>query len=381
MATFLRIDINLIAMFMLFMVFLIAMKRLDQKDLLNRAYLMTLVIVFVQLGIEALTCIINGRDEIHFVIASNVLHVILYSTAPLLTSFWYLLVRQFVTARKKVSQKVLIIIFIPVIANAIISLISPFTSLYFHIDELGTYTRGSWFMLAMIITYAYFIASIIHIFYHRNKLMLNELLLLTIFNLIPIAGAILQSLFYGVLLAWSAAAFSLVIVYIYLQERLVHLDIMTGSWTRRSFDYFMEKRLKQKHVAPFGGIFFDIDHLKMINDAYGHAEGDYAITEIVSRIKGLIKSNEIIARLGGDEFIILSDEPYIERLEELVNDIKLSLSVFNENHSKPYQLSCSYGYGIYSEDFKSIDQFLRYIDHRMYQSKQNGQKKEDDHDL
>jgi len=366
---------------MLFMVFLIAMKRLDQKDLLNRAYLMTLVIVFVQLGIEALTCIINGRDEIHFVIASNVLHVILYSTAPLLTSFWYLLVRQFVTARKKVSQKVLIIIFIPVIANAIISLISPFTSLYFHIDELGTYTRGSWFMLAMIITYAYFVISIIHIIYHRNKLMLNELLLLTIFNLIPIAGAILQALFYGVLLAWSAAAFSLVIVYIYLQERLVHLDIMTGSWTRRSFDYFMEKRLKQKHVSPFGGIFFDIDHLKTINDAYGHAEGDYAITEIVSRIKGLIKSNEIIARLGGDEFIILSDEPYIERLEELVNDIKLSLSVFNENHSKPYQLSCSYGYGIYSDDFKSIDQFLRYIDHRMYQSKQNGQKKDDGHDL
>jgi diguanylate cyclase (GGDEF)-like protein len=171
------------------------------------------------------------------------------------------------------------------------------------------------------------------------------------------------------LLAWSSAGFALVIVYIYLQERLVHLDIMTGSWTRRSFDYYMEKRLKQKHVEPFGGIFFDIDHLKKINDQYGHAEGDYAITEIVSRIKGLIKSNEIIARLGGDEFIIITEEKDYKRLELLIKDIELSLSVFNENSDKPYELSCSYGYGIYSEDFKSIDQFLRYIDHRMYQSK------------
>lgn len=369
MAIFLRIDINLIAMLMLFMVFVIAFKRLDQKDLLNRAYLMTLVIVFVQLGIEALTCMINGRAELPFVITSNILHVILYTVAPLLTSSWYILVRQFVTARKRIPQNYLVVIFIPVIINAVLSLISPFTQLYFHIDQSGIYSRGSLFILAIVITYGYFIASIVHIFYHRHKLMLSELLLLFIFNLIPIIGAVLQSLFYGVLLAWSGAAFSLVIVYIYLQERLVHLDIMTGSWTRRSFDYYMEKRLKQKHVDPFGGIFFDIDHLKKINDTFGHAEGDYAITEIVSRIKGLIKSNEIIARLGGDEFIILTDENDSERLKELVKDIELSLSVFNENSSKPYQLSCSFGYGMYTEQFKSIDQFLRYIDHRMYQSK------------
>ncbi|HCZ23682.1 MAG TPA: GGDEF domain-containing protein, partial [Acholeplasmataceae bacterium] len=64
MAVFLRIDINLVAMLMLFMVFLIAIRRLDQKDTLNRAYLMTLVVVFFQLGIEAITCILNGRPEL-----------------------------------------------------------------------------------------------------------------------------------------------------------------------------------------------------------------------------------------------------------------------------------------------------------------------------
>lgn len=374
MTDFLRIDINLIAMMMLFMVFIIAYRCLDQKDLLNRAYLFTLVVVFIQNGIEALTCIINGMGAIEFVIASNVLHVILFGIAPLLSSLWYVLVRQFITSRKRLSQKQQIMIFTPVVINAILSILSPFLGLYFKIDTLGIYSRGNLFMVSMAITYAYFFISMIHIIRNRHKILINEVLLLILFNLIPVVGALFQALFYGVLLAWSSAGFSLVIVYIYLQERLVHLDEMTGAWTRRSFDYFMEKRLKQKIVDPFGGIFFDIDHLKIINDQFGHAEGDYAIIEIVSRIKGLIKTNEIIARLGGDEFIIVSEDSNVERLIELIQDIKLSLSVFNENSGKDYELSCSYGYGLYSEQFKSIDQFLRFIDHRMYEEKSNSNK-------
>lgn len=369
MAVFLRIDINLVAILMLLMVFAIAIRRLDKKDTLNRAYLITLVVVAVQLGVEALTCILNGRPEIEFRWLSEILHVLLFGIAPVLTSSWYLLVRHFVTTRKKATNQQTIFIFTPVIINAILALLSPFTNFYFNINELGIYSRGSLFWLAMVITYAYFVFAMIHIFIYRRKLLANEIVLLIVFNIIPIVGALLQSVFYGVLLAWSFAGFGLVIVYIYLQERLIHLDIMTNVWTRRSFDYYMDKKLKQKVVEPFGGIFFDIDQLKMINDQYGHAEGDFAIVEIISRIKGLVKPDEIIARLGGDEFIIISEDNDTERLKELIEDIQLSLSVFNDNSEKPYQLSCSYGYGVYSEEFKSMDQFLRFIDHRMYQSK------------
>ena len=160
------------------------------------------------------------------------------------------------------------------------------------------------------------------------------MILLILFSFLPIVGAILQGLFYGIILAWSTAAFSLVIVYLYLQERLVHLDIMTGVWTRRSFDYYMDKRLKQKIIDPFGCIYFDIDHLKTINDAFGHAEGDFAITEIISRIKGLVRQDEVVARLGGDEFIIVVGGNTLNRLTELISDIQLSLSIFNENADK-----------------------------------------------
>lgn len=373
MSTFLHIDINLVALLLVFMVFIIALRRLDQKDNLNKAYLLTLIIVFVLLAIESLTYTIHGQSDLYLRLLSLFFHMSLFLLGPILSSTWYLLVRQFVTARKKMHKNEQIITYIPVIINGILSLLSMFIPIYFVVDTSGIYSRGPLFFLSVSITNIYFILSLLFILTHRKKMILNELLLLVAFNVIPVIGAILQGVFSSILLAWSSAAFSLVIIYIYLQERLVHLDTLTGVWTRRSFDYYMDKRLKQKYIQTFGAIYFDVDKLKMINDKHGHAEGDQAIIDVITRIKGLIKYDEIIARLGGDEFIIVSNHATIDRLINLIKDIELSLSVFNENSDKSYQLSCSFGYGMYSEDFKTIDQFLRYIDHDMYINKHNNQ--------
>lgn len=55
-----------------------------------------------------------------------------------------------------------------------------------------------------------------------------------IFAGLPLIGGVLQTLFYGYLFMWSGAAFALVIVYIFLQQRMVHLDDLTGAWDRVS---------------------------------------------------------------------------------------------------------------------------------------------------
>ncbi|MCR3905582.1 MAG: GGDEF domain-containing protein, partial [Tenericutes bacterium] len=270
------------------------------------------------------------------------------------------------------QQKILL--FIPVFLNVPLSLLSPFFDFYFNINSINVYARGSWFMVSLFIIYFYLILGIVYVLTHRKNIIATEFYLLIGFGFLPIIGGIVQGLVYGILLMWSSAAFALIIVYIYLQERLIHLDSLTGAWTRKSFIYYMNKKLNQKKIEPFGGIYFDIDDLKKINDNYGHLEGDFAISEIVKRIKGIMYDGEIIARLGGDEFVIITNSNSETRLKALGEDIDLSLSVFNENSEKLYDLSCSYGYGVYSEDFKSVDQFLRYIDYRMYSSKKNNNK-------
>lgn len=369
LAIFLRIDINLISMLMLGLVFLIAYKRLDLKNILNRVYLATILVVMTLLFVEAFTCVINLRPEPIWIPVSYILHMLLYIIAPILSSAWYFLIRNMMTTNVKITNNHKIFIMIPIVVNALMTLTAPLNGLYFYVTQANVYSRGELFFIPVILTYGYLLLGLIYIFLNKKTIVIQEYLLLITFSIIPILGGIVQYFNYGVLMMWSSAAFALIFVYIYLQERLIHLDLLTGTWTRKSFDFYITKKLKQKSIEPFGGIFFDVDNLKSINDQYGHAEGDEAIKEVIERVRGLVTQNEIIARLGGDEFIIISNSNDVERLKNLISDIELSFSVFNENKVKPYPLSCSFGYGVYSEEFKSIDQFLRFIDYRMYQDK------------
>jgi diguanylate cyclase (GGDEF)-like protein len=52
-------------------------------------------------------------------------------------------------------------------------------------------------------------------------------------------------------------------------------------------------------------VLFDFDHFKKINDAFGHAGGDAALTQGVERIVGRLRTEDVVARVGGEEFAIM----------------------------------------------------------------------------
>jgi len=369
MEIFLRVDINIISMILLGLVFLIAFKRLDKTNVLNRVYLVTILIVIFQLFVEMVTCIINGRTEIWVVPTSLFFHFLLFSTAPILSYVWYILIYNLVSSAEPRSFTIKNLLFVPVLFNIIFILISIPFGWVFSIDDNHLYMREQMFFIPFLLTYMYLIFGIIRIIKVRKSIILEEFYLLIAFCFLPIIGGIIQALFYGTLLMWSSAAFALIFVFIYLQERMIHLDGLTGAWTRKSFDYFMNRKLAQKEIEPFGGVYFDINNLKKINDQFGHLEGDFALKQAIAHVKGLIGQGNIVARLGGDEFVIIILKGDEERLINLVKDFKFALSVYNDHSGKEYDLSCSYGYGVYSRDFNSIEQFLRYIDRKMYESK------------
>src|SRR3989338_4049286 len=83
-------------------------------------------------------------------------------------------------------------------------------------------------------------------------------------------------------------------------------DGLTGLYNRRGFTLLVEQQFS---IAKRSGkeiflIFSDIDHLKPINDAFGHMAGDQVLVDIAQILKKSFRESDIIARIGGDEFVI-----------------------------------------------------------------------------
>jgi diguanylate cyclase (GGDEF)-like protein len=323
-------------MILLGLVVLIAYSRLDRREPLNRIFLTVSLIIVVQLLFETLTCIINRRPELWLIPISVILHVLLFIANPILTYFWHLLVKTLVGlhTEKGWAAKGNILLLIPVLVSSVLALLSPVYRLVFYISSDNVYHRGPYFSMAAAITFFYVVYGLILIVKNRSRMVKEEFIPLCIFGIFPIIGGLVQTLYYGPLLMLSGTAFSLVIVYIFLQQRMVHLDPLTGAWNRQSFDYYISQRLRQKDRKAFALIYLDIDWLKRINDQYGHAEGDFAIKTAIAIIKGIIRKSDIVARVGGDEFIIVLDAATKDTLEKTIRRISAAFAEYNAASEK-----------------------------------------------
>jgi diguanylate cyclase (GGDEF)-like protein len=85
------------------------------------------------------------------------------------------------------------------------------------------------------------------------------------------------------------------------------LDALTGLANRRRFRSALKGELERwrRHGTPCALLYIDIDHLKQINDNYGHLVGDMVIRQIAQILSEASRDNDTAARLGGEEFALL----------------------------------------------------------------------------
>lgn len=81
-------------------------------------------------------------------------------------------------------------------------------------------------------------------------------------------------------------------------------DPLTGLTNRRVFEERLEvegeRAVRSGH--PLSLLLLDIDHFKVINDAYGHGTGDEVLVEVARRLGALVRTQDLLARIGGEEF-------------------------------------------------------------------------------
>ena len=149
-------------------------------------------------------------------------------------------------------------------------------------------------------------------------------------------------------------------------------DELTKLLNRRGY---MEKALQlignSKGKSAYM-VFADVDHLKEINDSFGHAAGDFAIITAANYLRENLPEGAVIARLGGDEYValIVTDEENFG--EQIVPNIKAYANEFNENSDKPYYVEMSVGVHAFTCD-KTIElgDLLKKSDAVLYEQKRN----------
>jgi len=127
--------------------------------------------------------------------------------------------------------------------------------------------------------------------------------------------------------------------------QLATQDELTNTMNRRGFmmiaDHSINLCVRQKIPASLA--FLDLDKFKIINDEFGHIEGDKVLIVFADLIRNICRESDLFARLGGDEFIILFVNTPKKAAGHIFTRFQQSLDKYNQKSDCGYNISFSYG--------------------------------------
>ena len=162
------------------------------------------------------------------------------------------------------------------------------------------------------------------------------------------------------------------------EERIKHLsfhDSLTGLYNRAYFEEELE-RYNFPRYYPLSIVMLDVNGLKVINDTFGHQEGDRLLQHLSQILTSVSRQGDILARIGGDEFAILlpsttSEEAhkFCQRIKKACQQDKIELIYLRPN--------ISLGHATQEGKYKDVNSLLKVADRNMYQDKLfNGKSRE-----
>lgn len=163
-----------------------------------------------------------------------------------------------------------------------------------------------------------------------------------------------------------------------LEKELAHQaahDSLTGASNRRALIASLSETLAfaRRHGMPFWVVFIDLDHFKQINDRFGHHAGDRLLETITSRLRQLLRQDDIIGRYGGDEFVLLlRGGPEAQLTTTILQRIMQVVCEPVDFDGHKLEVTCSLGVTAYPEDGDNEDLLIERADAAMYIAKSSG---------
>ncbi|KAF5078890.1 EAL domain protein [anaerobic digester metagenome] len=158
-------------------------------------------------------------------------------------------------------------------------------------------------------------------------------------------------------------------------EQMAFYDGLTGLPNRSLFYIHLRKvvsRIKQDG-GKMAVLFIDLDGFKLVNDTFGHSNGDQLLIEVGKRIGQHIRETDLLSRWGGDEFTVILDNIREKSdVKKIVSDLLYHISREIMIAGECISIGASVGIAIFPDAGDSIEQIMINADKAMYVSKSSG---------
>ncbi len=154
-------------------------------------------------------------------------------------------------------------------------------------------------------------------------------------------------------------------------------DELTRLYNRMGYEKIVIPYLDELRHSGMKSVIMvaDINRMKVINDKYGHLQGDEAIKIVANVIKSSIPQNWKAVRYGGDEYVIIGKYDSSKDMESVKIEIIEKSGRVSEDLNLPFRLSVSVGYVVIDPENKlGNEEYFRMADEAMYEMKQEAHK-------
>lgn len=170
-------------------------------------------------------------------------------------------------------------------------------------------------------------------------------------------------------------------------EELALTDELTRICNRRGFDKWLEDELwrARRLKSPVALLMFDLDHFKLVNDTWGHAQGDAVLQEFAVLLRNSSRHIDVVARFGGEEFAVVlpstdleGAQIFAEKARSALDTLEIPRVTGDAENLSPLHITTSVGGAVLQNvpAEKSIEElgksFIRCADHYLYEAKAAG---------
>ncbi len=152
-------------------------------------------------------------------------------------------------------------------------------------------------------------------------------------------------------------------------------DALTGVHNRNALLERLEEILANanRHGFPVWVAFIDLDRFKYVNDRYGHAVGDRLLITLTSRLRDVLRREDLIGRYGGDEFIlVLQGDPRNELSTHAIDRIMAAICEPLSFDGFTLNITSSIGIAAFPTDGDQPSMLIERADAAMYRAKESG---------